>query len=46
MTNTVNWENVYEAILLDIVEIVNDRNADWSKIEKIKSLLKSNDFEI
>lgn len=46
MTNTINWENVYEAILLDIVEITQGSQPDYAKLEKIQSLLKSNDFEI
>jgi hypothetical protein len=45
-TSTTNWELVYEKILLEIVKIVNDFDMDYSKIERIEDLLRSNDFEM
>jgi hypothetical protein len=41
----INWEEIYEAILKDIVVIVEDssKGAD-RKIDRITELLVSNDF--
>jgi len=43
--NERNWEQIYEAILKDIVNIVEDssKGAD-RKIDQITELLVSNDF--
>ena len=43
--NNVNWEGVYEAILLDIASVVEDssKGAD-RKIDRITEILVSNDF--
>jgi hypothetical protein len=43
--NNKNWEEIYEAILKDIVVIVEDssKGAD-RKIDRITELLVSNDF--
>ena len=43
--NNKNWEEIYEAILKDIVVIVEDssKGAD-RKIDRITELLASNDF--
>jgi len=43
--NNKNWEEIYEAILKDVVTIVEDssKGAD-RKIDQITELLVSNDF--
>ena len=43
--NNKNWEEIYEAILKDIVNVVEDssKGAD-RKIDRITEILVSNDF--
>lgn len=44
MTNTKNWEAIYEAILNDIVTVVEVGGSPANQIEKITSMLVNNDF--
>jgi hypothetical protein len=42
--NDKNWEEIYEAILKDIVYIIEGNRADYEKVEFITSVLVGNDF--
>jgi hypothetical protein len=42
--NDRNWEEIYEAILKDIVYVIEGNRADYEKVEFITSILVSNDF--
>jgi len=39
-----NWEEIYEAILKDIVYVIEGNRADYEKVEFITSILVGNDF--
>jgi hypothetical protein len=40
--NDINWEEIYESILKDIVEVV--ESTSFEKIERITEILVGNDF--
>lgn len=40
--SNINWEQVYEAILKDIVDVV--EGTSFEKIERITEILVGNDF--
>jgi len=42
--NNKNWEEIYEAILKDIVYVVEGHRSDDEKLEFITSILVGNDF--
>ena len=42
--NDVNWEGVYEAILLDITHVIEDTSMPDEKLERITQILVGNDF--
>jgi hypothetical protein len=42
--NDVNWEGVYEAILLDIAHVIEGTSMPDEKLETITQLLVGNDF--
>jgi hypothetical protein len=42
--NDRNWEEIYEAILKDIVYVMETNRDDYEKVERITSILVSNDF--
>jgi hypothetical protein len=42
--NDVNWEGVYEAILLDIAHVIEGTGMPDEKLETITSILVGNDF--
>jgi hypothetical protein len=42
--NDKNWEEIYEAILKDIVYVIEGNREDYEKVEFITSILVSNDF--
>jgi len=44
MTNDINWEEVYEAILKDIVNVVEGTLFEDEKLERITEILAGNDF--
>ena len=39
-----DWEAIYEAILKDIVDVVETTSPDDQKLERITSILTGNDF--
>ena len=39
-----NWEDIYEAVLKDIVSVLEGNRDDYEKIEFITSILVGNDF--
>ena len=42
--NDVNWEGVYEAILLYIAHVIEDTNMPDEKMQRITEILVGNDF--
>ena len=42
--NDKDWQEIYEAILKDIVYVIEGNRADYEKVEFITSILVSNDF--
>ena len=42
--NDVNWEGVYEAILLDITHVIESVGMPDDKVQRITELLVGNDF--
>jgi aspartyl aminopeptidase len=42
--NDRNWEEIYEAILKDIVYVMEGNREDYEKVERVTSILVSNDF--
>jgi hypothetical protein len=42
--NDVNWEGVYEAILLDIAHVIEGTSMPDEKLETITQILVGNDF--
>ena len=40
----VNWEGVYEAILLDITHVVESTNMPDEKLQRVTEILVGNDF--
>ena len=42
--NDVNWEGVYEAILLDIAHVIEGTSKPDEKLETITQILVGNDF--
>jgi|LakMenE01Jun11ns_1017448.scaffolds.fasta_scaffold6462063_2 hypothetical protein len=44
MMRDINWEEVYEAILKDIVDVVEGTLFQDEKLERITQILVGNDF--
>ena len=42
--NDKDWQEIYEAILKDIVYVIEGNRADYEKVEFITSILVGNDF--
>jgi aspartyl aminopeptidase len=42
--NDKDWQEIYEAILKDIVYVMEGNREDYEKVERVTSILVSNDF--